>query len=275
MAVLLLVLILAGSFNYISGHGRLIEPPSRNAMWRFGYKNPANYNDNELNCGGFSVQWQKNKGECGVCGDAVGVNKHIYPGKYANGIIGEVYKQGQEIEVSVDLTSNHQGWFEFRIAKLTTSPVRGDSKGRLIGDLLKLVTGETRFNLPAGSGDEVFKVKLQLPSNLVCDQCVMQWRYSAGNNWDCDTTGCGVGKGKQEHFVNCADVKIVAKGAPLPKPDVTNKPPVVVTDSPKPERADCKAIGHWAGNVNMNRWCRQNCAVGQCSTAYCKCSKPM
>ena len=118
MATLTLAVIFAITLNGVSGHGRLIDPPSRNAMWRFGFKNPANYNDNELNCGGFSVQWEKNKGRCGVCGDPVGVKRHIAPGKYANGIIGEVYRQGEDIEVAVDLTSNHQGWFEFRIAKL-------------------------------------------------------------------------------------------------------------------------------------------------------------
>ena len=36
---------------------------------RFGYSNPVNYNDNELYCGGFSVQWANNDGKCGVCGD--------------------------------------------------------------------------------------------------------------------------------------------------------------------------------------------------------------
>ena len=28
-------------------------------MFRFGYTNPVNYNDNELYCGGFSVQWDQ------------------------------------------------------------------------------------------------------------------------------------------------------------------------------------------------------------------------
>ena len=37
------------------GHGRMLNPPSRASMWRFGYGNPANYNDNELFCGGFEV----------------------------------------------------------------------------------------------------------------------------------------------------------------------------------------------------------------------------
>jgi len=36
-------------------HGRLIEPPARNTLWRFGFKAQPNYNDNELFCGGIGV----------------------------------------------------------------------------------------------------------------------------------------------------------------------------------------------------------------------------
>lgn len=38
----------------VHGHGRLMDPPARNAMWRFGYPNAVNYNDNELYCGGYA-----------------------------------------------------------------------------------------------------------------------------------------------------------------------------------------------------------------------------
>ena len=41
--------------DVVTGHGRLIEPASRNAMWRYKYNNPRNYNDMGLNCGGFTV----------------------------------------------------------------------------------------------------------------------------------------------------------------------------------------------------------------------------
>ena len=34
------------------GHGRLIEPPSRSSMWRYGFSTSPNYNDHELYCGG-------------------------------------------------------------------------------------------------------------------------------------------------------------------------------------------------------------------------------
>eukprot|EP00794_Sanderia_malayensis_P016057 gene16057-17680_t len=206
--------IVAFSFclvSSISGHGRLIDPAARNAMWRFGFPNPANYNDNGLNCGGYSTQWSKNSGKCGICGDAYHLKDqpHNDGGRYANGIIAKTYKRGEVIEVEVHLTSNHQGWFEFRIGKYDDASIQGDAMGRLKGHLLEVVGAGTRFNLPRGSANGKFKTKLRLPADLLCKRCVMQWWYNAGNNWDCDSDGCGVGHGKQEHFVNCADVKIV------------------------------------------------------------------
>ena len=37
----------------LNGHARMMDPPARNSMWRLGYSNPTNYNDNEVFCGGF------------------------------------------------------------------------------------------------------------------------------------------------------------------------------------------------------------------------------
>lgn len=64
-------LVLLGLFFFsdVLGHGRLIEPPSRASMWRYGFKTPHNYNDHELYCGGYTRQWQRNNGKCGICGD--------------------------------------------------------------------------------------------------------------------------------------------------------------------------------------------------------------
>lgn len=36
-------------------HGRLVDPPSRSSMWRFGFNTPINYDDNQLFCGGYDV----------------------------------------------------------------------------------------------------------------------------------------------------------------------------------------------------------------------------
>ena len=50
-------LVLLSSLVFeIQGHGRLMEPVSRASAWRRGYPNPADYNDNQGYCGGYSVR---------------------------------------------------------------------------------------------------------------------------------------------------------------------------------------------------------------------------
>ncbi|XP_014218802.1 uncharacterized protein LOC106647062 [Copidosoma floridanum] len=82
----------------VSGHGRLMDPPARNSMWRFGFPNPVNYNDNELFCGGYAVQWGQNEGKCGICGDPYHVpvpRPHEAGGIYGKGTIVRHYQVGQ------------------------------------------------------------------------------------------------------------------------------------------------------------------------------------
>lgn len=39
------------------GHGMMIEPAMRSSLWRFNYPGAEpNYNDNGVNCGGFTVR---------------------------------------------------------------------------------------------------------------------------------------------------------------------------------------------------------------------------
>lgn len=48
-----------------------------------------------------------------------------------------------------------------------------------------------------------------LPEGLTCSQCVLQWRYVAGNNWGtCENGTEMVGCGPQEEFRACSDVSI-------------------------------------------------------------------
>ena len=62
-------------------------------------------------------------------------------------------------------------------------------------NLLADETGTTRFEIKLGM--EIIKHKLKLPVGLKCRDCVIQWRYNAGNSWGTDVdTGRGcIGKG--------------------------------------------------------------------------------
>ena len=71
------------------------------------------------------MQWKTNGGKCGVCGDPYHEKnqKHVYPGKYANNIITKTYREGQEIDVLVEITSNYMGTFFFKIGELDAAPI--------------------------------------------------------------------------------------------------------------------------------------------------------
>ncbi|CAH2052837.1 unnamed protein product, partial [Iphiclides podalirius] len=104
----------------VKGHGRLIEPPSRASAWRFGFDTPHNYNDHELYCGGFTRQWNRNGGKCGVCGDAWDSpipRPHELGGRFGKGVIVRRYAPKDTIVIKVELTASHMGYFEFRVCE--------------------------------------------------------------------------------------------------------------------------------------------------------------
>ncbi|CAL1265993.1 unnamed protein product [Larinioides sclopetarius] len=195
----------------VQGHGRLLEPPSRSSMWRFGYDTPSNYNDNELFCGGIYVQTVINRGKCGVCGDAYHLKQprpNEAGGKYGLGIIVRNYTVGQVINARIDLTANHLGYFEFKICP-NNNTKKIVEQSCLDKYLLQLADGSgTRFYVkPWYLG--LTDIKLQLPKELTCSQCVLQWQYRGENNWGLCSNGMQkLGCGPQETFRSCTDVAI-------------------------------------------------------------------
>ncbi|XP_005092248.1 uncharacterized protein LOC101851710 [Aplysia californica] len=192
----------------VRGHGRLIEPPSRSSMWRYRFDNPVNYDDNQLYCGGYDHQWRVNQGRCGVCGDPYdGPRENEAGGTFANGIIVRQYQEGDIINVKVQLTKSHLGWFEFRLCP-NNNVNRAVTQECLDSNLLESPNGFTRYNVRSWDA-MVHSLKVRLPRGVTCTQCVLQWKYNAGNNVDCDSNGnCCKGCGPQEQFYGCADVSI-------------------------------------------------------------------
>ncbi|KAG5875935.1 hypothetical protein JTB14_036468 [Gonioctena quinquepunctata] len=229
-----------------NGHGRLIEPPSRASAWRYGFNTPHNYNDHELFCGGFTRQWVKNEGKCGVCGDpwdSKTPRAHEFGGTYGQGIIVRKYAVGSIITIRIELTAIHNGYFEFSICPNYQNP----TQDCLDQNILKLV--KTQENVEdKGSryfpkdGNKVYEMKFRLP-NKSCEHCLLQWRYIAGNNWGTCTNGTGaIGCGPQEEFRACADITIAGKSDQPLVPELeepsTLTPPistVIIPTVPVPE----------------------------------------
>lgn len=230
---LLLLQLLCGC-TVVFGHGRLMEPPARNAMWRFGFPNSVNYNDNELFCGGYAVQWEQNQGQCGVCGDAYNLRSprpHEAGGEFGKGIVTRRYFSGQEVDVEIELTANHMGRFELFLCPNNNAYYEATQDCFDRYPLYLTGTSEVRYTIPPESGKkEIFRYRVKLPRRVTCTQCVLQWTYYTGNMWGrCDNGTEGVGCGKPETFRNCADISIVsATGGGIPPLFVESKNPFLL-----------------------------------------------
>ncbi|XP_045173145.2 uncharacterized protein LOC123534789 [Mercenaria mercenaria] len=282
----------------VSGHARLINPPGRSTMWRYGFNTPHNSDDHQLSCGGFGVQFYRNNGKCGICGDRYdGDRPNEAGGLYATGTIARTYNQGDVITVQVEITVNHGGWFEFKICP------NNDVKKRATQEcldkyLLQQLDGSTRFVIPEGLG--IVSIKLKLPQGLSCSQCVLQWKWNTASNVRCDGSKCCRGCGPQEQFYGCSDVTITGSSSQY-KPPVYVQP--VPTQQPLPTGGNvgipgsfqpissgfiggsvlpsghipvpdvvsaCRATPAFRlNNAAADDWCRRNCKNGYCPKQYC------
>ncbi|KAK3599271.1 hypothetical protein CHS0354_012882 [Potamilus streckersoni] len=291
-------------------HGYMIDPPQRSSIWREGHPNATeiNYTDNQLFCGGFSHQWNVNDGKCGTCGDPYdGPQENEAGGRYAKGIIVRTYEKEAVIDVKVQMTAVHLGWFEFRICPHNdvNTPV---SQACLNRTLLYLPSESgTRYSVNNNNFVGLHTIKIQLPANMTCSQCIIQWHYNTGNSWGCENNMCGLGLGKQETFINCADVAIVdtslvnTSATPSLLNSVTsNQISSTVSSTISTTSSDisinsstntttattttsgnqvcttdkiisCSGAGLYESIPNMDTWCLANCRVGFCPSTHCQC----
>jgi len=287
----ILLHIFSSMITTINCHGRLMEPPSRNAMWRFGYPNPVNYNDNELFCGGYAVQWEQNEGKCGVCGDAYHAKRaHEAGGEYAKGILTRHYTAGQEMEVEVELTANHYGRFEIFLCPNNNAYFEATQECFDRYPLYISGTRENRFFIPnEAKKSGVFRYRVKLPPYITCTQCVLQWTYYTGNMWGkCENGTEAVGCGKPETFRNCADISIKSNtGGGLPPifiqsdnpfllyykdfrtPEPNNVYPLIVRDQV------CVPTKSFEQLRGMGFWCQVNCLryPPNCPESVCYCPR--
>ncbi|KAF0713977.1 Aste57867_4123 [Aphanomyces stellatus] len=145
---------------------------------------PPDYDDDGLSAGGIG---STSGGKYGVCGDPYnGVREHETGGKYglfpkygAKAIAG-CYKPGQVMDLAVQITANHKGYFQFGLCKLNS---KGDKETEDCFQSLAQPNGEKQWQLPRGT--QIFNMKYQLPAGVTCDgdsHCVLRWWYTGWNN---------------------------------------------------------------------------------------------
>ncbi|XP_052691192.1 uncharacterized protein LOC128169067 [Crassostrea angulata] len=238
-------------FGEVSGHGFLRDPPGRSSMWLFGYGTPANYQHMELFCGGFPTQWWLNDGKCGVCGDPYNAPRENEPpyGKYAKGVITQSYTSGSIMRATVHVTASHKGYFEFRLCPHDEPNITVTQECLDRNLLSDPITKGTKFFVDDKSVG-IYQLELQLPEGVVCNACVLQWRYRTGNRWGCYNSDftkgpCGLGFGPQEEFYACSDIRIqgnnttvITSTRPSPETSVTSlsKTTTILTSSTTAEK---------------------------------------
>ncbi|XP_022343370.2 uncharacterized protein LOC111136653 [Crassostrea virginica] len=199
------------ALGLVEPHGYLKDPPARGTMWTLGWNTPKNYNHMQMFCGGKQHQYLVNGGKCGICGDpydAPQPRDNEGGGLYSSGIISKCFeKTASVIEVKVQITANHLGYFEFRLCE-HNDPFTPVTQECLDKHVLNLTNGEgTRYYIAPETGE--YTVQLLLPQAVECSQCVLQWKYNTGNSWGCEGTLCGLGYGDQEQFYGCSDVSVL------------------------------------------------------------------
>lgn len=117
------------------------------------------------------------------------------------------YNPDTEMTIRIELTASHMGYFEFRLCDNVKA-----EQDCLDKHLLKILGGtpqspgpndrDTRFY--PRNGSRIYEIRAQLPQGFKCTNCVLQWKYVAGNNWGTCADGSGaVGCGPQEEFRAC------------------------------------------------------------------------
>ncbi|CAF1008607.1 unnamed protein product [Rotaria sp. Silwood1] len=243
-----LLYILACCFVSIHGHGYLLDPVARSSAWLVdqSFKQCCTYpNHMEMFCGGTQHQWNVHGGKCGICGESYDRPVKVFEkgGAMYTGKIVKTYNQGQQIDVTVVLTANHKGYFEFRLCNLDNNPNSDATQECLDRRLLKIAgTDSTKFRDVDKYGSQAITVRVQLPSDVACRHCVFQWKYTTGNSWGTDpvTGQSGLGMGiENETFMGCSDISIVSNGSPTQtEPPIvvpTEGPPTTARPSPPPQ----------------------------------------
>lgn len=80
----------------------------------------------------------------------------------------------------MELTASHKGWFEFRLCNKSSADelVTQDCFDKT---LLNLDDGSTQFPIPSYDNGYYYP-RIQLPTGLSCDYCVLQWWYRTGKD---------------------------------------------------------------------------------------------
>ncbi|BFZ14244.1 hypothetical protein BsWGS_17283 [Bradybaena similaris] len=222
---LICLILFAGSFLALSRAGtRMLDPPSRASLWRYGYNTPRNTFDDKTDCGGYERHYIQNGGNCGVCGDPIDEptpRRHEGGGEYSpNPTPVRAFESGSYATVVMETSSSLFGKFEFRLCNISSN-METPEQSCFDQNLLPVLESEQGTEYQIGSRQGIHVLNLQLPEGMVCRHCILQWAHKTGfttNPETCVTCPGGESKchackgcGNQVWHVGCTDITIYPK----------------------------------------------------------------
>lgn len=79
--------------------------------------------------------------------------------------------------ITVVVTASHKGYFQFKLCPKSSADEL-TTQECLDRNVLKLADGSTKYYGIESTG--IYHVPVQLPADVNCDYCVIQWHYKAG-----------------------------------------------------------------------------------------------
>lgn len=120
-------------------------------------------------------------------------------------ILRDFFLYHQTIDVEVELTANHQGYFEISLCPNNNPQVEANQEC-FDKYLLKVEDAEdNKYHIPLEIGKKgTFNYRVELPPYVTCTQCILQWTYYTANMWGICANGTeAVGCGKPGIFYAC------------------------------------------------------------------------
>ena len=178
------------------------------------------------------------------------------------------------------LISSLQGFFTFAICPHNNVETR-PSRACFAQHPLQVKEPGRLSTYHATLGKGIKRMRVVLPRNMTCSQCILQYTYTSGNNWgtgaqsaevaseDCLRSGEGkLGCGSQETFRGCADI-CIGEFCPQDQDTCLTADKIAGTSlsSPTTTRPDPVSVCRKAGvrfevyTASRHRYCRERCLM--------------
>lgn len=219
------LLMMASFVGYIEGHAEMLIPPNRGSVWRFDRSFPRVYWNHEW-CD-FETRENPRNATCGICGPVYNGDPSVYTdivktqagkivsvpsleveGPIYRGIPVVNYTQGQVIDIKIWHVAIHGGGPQsFHVCEasykkdptqkcLDANPLVFEATG-LNEDVIDPSNAVLETVPPSKFQGNMFNYKVKLPSDLTCEHCVLQWKW---------TTPIAYGR---QMYRSCADIRIL------------------------------------------------------------------